>query len=256
MIEIDRRAGSVELATIIKAYGSRTATKTQVVELEFGDFAFAGNGPHGTCKIGVERKTLKDLLNSMRTGRLAGHQLPGMLRAYDYCYLVVEGIYRGNPETGLLEHAVRGGWREVRIASSGFMHAAVDNYLTSLETQTPIHIRNCATLHDTALFLVNLHQWFQKRWDSHQSCKVIYDPFPARALFQRTSLVRKIAAQLPGIGYTKSAGIEAVFPAVVDMVVADEKDWAKLPGIDKVLSRRIVRALTEPEKRGGKKDVN
>src|ERR1035437_8002080 len=93
MILVDLRIGSKYLLAPLKAAGF----EAQLVELEFGDIAFEGKGPNGTTlNIGVELKVLGDLVNSLRTGRLAGHQLPGLLKTYDYAWLLVEGEWRAN----------------------------------------------------------------------------------------------------------------------------------------------------------------
>ena len=68
-------------------------------QLEFGDLFWVGRGEKGaSLSIGVEHKTVTDLVNSLRTARLQGHQLPGMRAAlegekplYDVAYLIIEG---------------------------------------------------------------------------------------------------------------------------------------------------------------------
>src|ERR1035437_3942143 len=93
MILVDRRVGSNDLLAPLKAAGF----DAQLVELAFGDIAFEGKGLNGTpLNVGVELKRLGDLVSSLRTGRLAGHQLPGLLRTYDYAWLLVEGQWRAN----------------------------------------------------------------------------------------------------------------------------------------------------------------
>ena len=58
MILIDSRIGSAELAPLI-------STPNILCQLEFADFTFSGNGPAGQVAVGVERKTIMDLLQSM-----------------------------------------------------------------------------------------------------------------------------------------------------------------------------------------------
>ena len=84
MILIDSRTGSGELAPYI-------SSPKLVCHLDFADFSFSGNGPEGGVGIGVERKGVMDLLQSMTSGRLVGHQLIGLQKEYDWTYLLVVG---------------------------------------------------------------------------------------------------------------------------------------------------------------------
>ena len=110
MILVDPRAGSRELIPLLEAYGSPRRIPVQLAaeEMPAGDFLFEGNGPYGRVRVGVERKTIPDLINSRDQGRLMGTgkspgQVHKMMEQFDYSWLLVEGIWRGNPETGLLE---------------------------------------------------------------------------------------------------------------------------------------------------------
>ena len=42
---------------------------------------------------------LPDLVSSLRTGRLSGHQLPGLVSSFDFSYLLVEGTWRWGIES-------------------------------------------------------------------------------------------------------------------------------------------------------------
>ena len=113
MIQIDERTGSAELQSLFPP-----GVPTIVGRLEFGDFAFLGNGPEDEpVSIGVERKGIRDLLNSMVTGRLVGHQLIGLVNNYHYVYIVVEGLWRFNPTDGMMEEHSNGGWVPIQLGS-------------------------------------------------------------------------------------------------------------------------------------------
>src|SRR5258708_669111 len=66
----------------------------QLDPLKFGDFSFFGKGPDGPIAIGIELKTVNDFVSSMLSGRLAGHQIPGLLENYQRAYVVIEGVCR------------------------------------------------------------------------------------------------------------------------------------------------------------------
>ena len=90
MILLDDRTGSGELLPLFRPYDA----PVELARLDFGDACWLGNGATGPELVGVERKTIHDLVSSMRSKRLSGYQLPGLLRTYDWVYLLVEGVWR------------------------------------------------------------------------------------------------------------------------------------------------------------------
>ena len=89
-VQVDDRVGSRELLPELK----RLHIPAEKVRLPFADAAFEGNGPAGPVKVGIERKTIYDLMQSMTTGRLSAHQLPGLVQNFDHRWIVVEGPSR------------------------------------------------------------------------------------------------------------------------------------------------------------------
>ena len=77
MILVDSREGSKQLQPLLR--------DSKLTRLEFADFAFTGSDRDGRIsQIGIEYKTLPDVLSCIADGRFAGHQLPGMMKAYDH----------------------------------------------------------------------------------------------------------------------------------------------------------------------------
>lgn len=218
--------------------------------LEYGDLCWIGSTASGPAPIGLELKTVRDLLQSMRSGRLAGHQLPGMLAQYSHSYLLIEGSWRANSRTGVLEEPCRGGWRELKLGVSRFLAADVEAFLTSIDTLTPVRIRRSRNRSETLRIIHGLYSWWQKNWDEHSSLKVFYEPGEPSPLPVSHPLVRRVAAQLPGVGWERSAAVARSFSSVAEMVAADEKRWQQVEGIGKKLSARIVQELKgkEPKK--------
>lgn len=215
----------------------------EVRRLEYGDYAFEGHGAKGACMVGVERKKIRDLLASMQSDRFGGHQAPGMVNAYEYRFLALEGIVRSHPETGVLEEARRDrGWFPVRTSTSSWMHRTLDNYLTSVMLQFGMHVKQTANPRETAQMLKNLYWYFQKGWGEHRSAKVIYGG-QTTVSAHKPGLVRRVATQLAGIGWEKSAHVSLKFRSVVEMALALPEEWRSIPGIGAVLSERIVKAL-------------
>lgn len=242
--EVDRGTPSLELQPLIESLG----VKTHLERLEFGDYSFTGNGPAGAglALIGVERKRVKDLLSSMRTSRLHGLQIPGMVPRYDFSYLIVEGVVRRNPENGLLEQPHRNGqWYPVELGSSRFMWQDFDHFLTSTE-MTSVKVRRTGSPHQSAEVLVSLWHYFNdKLWEEHKSWKVIYTPPDPVIAMGEVPLVRRWAKELEGVGYEKSLVVADRFKTGWMLAHAELGNWLnpKIKGIGETIAKRAVKAI-------------
>ena len=240
MILVDRRVGSRELLPLMpKGLAAE-------VELEFGDAMLVGNGPDGGVTVGIERKTVPDLLNSLESGRLVGHQLPGLVAAYNIVYLLIEGMYRPDVQGGLSRLVVRdGGWAQWQSASpsgKGWMYRDFVQRLLTLEARGGMRLHNTTDIHDTVAWLVALHRWWERPWDEHRSHECIYEP--QAVSYKPVSTLRRVANALPGVGLDKSVAVERHFKSIRQLACADEREWQKVPGIGKKLSSNLVKELT------------
>jgi len=234
-IFIDSRVGSAELADLIK--------DALVVQLEFGDFAFEGNGPNGKIKIGVERKAISDLIQSINSGRLSGHQLPGLLEAYDRVYLLVEGCWRANRKDGTVEVFRHGKFRP--LGSSRFTSKRVWGYLTALNASTGVTVFITADMAETVLVIKELEHWWNQKWEKHHSMMMVNKLSPPSVYMRpgKPSLLRQIALCLPGIGYDRVMEVEKAFKTVDGMWRADEAKWQTVAGIGKITAKRCWQEL-------------
>lgn len=239
MIFVDDRQGSRELADLV--------TDGILTRLEFGDAMFMGNGPEGNVDIGVERKTIGDLINSVTTGRLSGHQLPGLLSSYYKVYLMVEGVWRGNRNTDALEVKRNKGWRELERGRRRFRASDVWMYLTTLEVMTGVETRITYDMAHTCQIIEYLSKWWGKEWESHKGHLQMHKGGPPTALVRpgKPSLIRRMAAELPLIGWGRSLEVEKRFGSVEEMVMAGEEDWMEIEGIGKTTARQVVKAIRE-----------
>lgn len=261
MILVDDRTGSKELLPYIH----RLSVPAYIDRMKAADFQFFGNGPQGEVLIGVERKTVPDLIDSLQSKRYAGEQLPKLRSMYQpdgqqctgTCWIFVEGDYRSSLD-GAIEIPV-GFYRWDRpFGKRPILTRTVDNFLTSSTITHGIPVKyphtrdysgNSKDLHERDKMefcreLVNLYWWWQKPWDEHKSHTQIYCPSPPMALGGKVSLCRSWANQLDGIGWDKSAAVEAHFGgSAYKMANASRDDW-RIPGVigDK-LSLRIVSAI-------------
>lgn len=243
MIYIDPRVGSKELLPLFPK------NMACLSRLQFADAAFLGRGPDDVpVYIGIERKRILDLLDSMCTGRLSGYQIPGLLSSYTTVYLVIEGIWRPNPKSGLLEKiAGRGEWKPIKLGQRTFMAREIYNYLNTMALFQGVYIWFTSNGRQTAILIQSLYHWWNdKPFSAHSSHEKVHTP-AVKLRVRKRNIVEKIASELPGIGYEKSRLVGEKFSTVLEMVLANEKDWKSIPGIGKTLSQRIVKLLQETD---------
>ena len=239
MIYLDSRVGSKDLLPLMPKNSST------LTYLEYGDASFLGRGIDDIpVSVGIERKRLNDMLTSMTTGRLSGHQIPGLMACYDYVYLVVEGLWRANPKDGLLEVPGKGGWRSVKLGARRFMAKELWSYLNTLQICAGVYVWKTGSARATAQWLTNLHAWWTcKPLDAHKSHRAQHVPF-AKLVKQKEPLVQRLAQQIvPGIGHRKSKAIAQRFGSAWELLLADQKAWESVDGIGKVLAKRIMEEL-------------
>ena len=222
MISIDSRVGSVELVDHLPA------ELCNVTQLEFADFAFTGRGPKGVpWLVGIERKTVGDLISCIVSGRFSGHQVPGLLQNYNTVYLIVEGLIKCDLTNGVVKQRRGGGWEPVSYDSRQHSCHELIGYLNTITVKTGIMIWQTSSMRETAQYIKSLYRWWTvKDYDEH------------RAHIQpiRTMAVGK----LDGIGTSKAINAAGYFGTVHRMVHAVEDDWKEVDGIGNVLAKRIV----------------
>ncbi|MDD4984388.1 MAG: helix-hairpin-helix domain-containing protein [Dehalococcoidales bacterium] len=235
MIQIDNRTGSKELFPLFPRGSAR------LTRLEYADLSFMGIGEDSAVAVGVERKRIGDFINSMATGRLSGHQLRGLLNSYHYVYLVIEGIFRANPSNGMLEVWRRGGWTEYLAGRRQFMAKDIWAYMNTLEIVCGVHCYHCAQPTDTVHYVLALHQWWAKEYEEHRSHLAPNTGRDVQLL--KATVVRRMAAQLDGVGWERAKAIDQVFGSMEALVRASEGELREVEGIGKKLAASIVNQL-------------
>jgi ERCC4-type nuclease len=236
MISIDDRVGSKDL---LKYFPKGEARLTR---LQYADACFMGKNSQGVSSVGVERKKLEDLLSSMQSGRLAGSQLIGLTNTYDVVYLIIEGLWRVGADGRLekLKGYKKKSWRPVVLGKRGYMAKELDSFLNTLQLKVGVLVRESGTARHTAMMIRNLYGWYQK--DDHTSHLAIHkNRFRDEdVLLSRPSLLRRVAAELDGVGWKRSLEVSKVFQSVSELSRATEKDWLAIPGIGKTIAKRVV----------------
>ena len=238
---VDSRMGSVDLAEKLTP---KTAVK--LTTLKYGDVAFLGNGPKDQeVFVGVEYKKLPDFVNSCCTGRLVGYQLPGMFSIYDICFLILEGAYRIDKYNNIL--IPRGlKWSNLYIGGKTYCsYKFYQGHISTLLIRTPLRILHSQSQRETAKQISLLYSWYNdKKFDEHKSHLSFHANQPdGTAILTKPSLTRRIAKELPGVGWDRSKVIAREFKTVERMVGATKEDWVKLPGIGKTLADKIYTTL-------------
>ncbi len=226
MLLVDSRAGSQELVAPLKQLQLSVCETT----LEFGDVAFTSKD---AGDVGIEFKKLEELVQSLRSGRLVGHQLIGMRAAYDFCWLVVEGEWRHDKD-GFVCTRGRKGWAPIR----GKMTASeLEKQLLTLQLKGGMHVRFTENRAASLRVIANLYRWFTDGdFDAHRSHLAIYRPEPITPI----SDFRQIISGIPGVGFRASLAAEKKFKTVRRAMRASIQEWADLTTTDdKGKTRRL-----------------
>jgi ERCC4-type nuclease len=257
MIIVDYRTGSKELEPELAKLGVPTHLDT----LAFGDFAWEGYGRSGACMLGVERKTLSDLITCMTDARYADLQLPGMLKLYKAeTYLLFEAIYRSD-EDGKIQHW---GWDYVRRKQGwvdfGFKTRTgktvrpytfdqLEGFLWTIQRVAGVKLIRTRTKEESARALRNLWKHSQKPNEEHHSLhkfctgESITDTFR-----QEPDLMQYIASRFPGVGWKKAGNLAQHFDTISEMILASREKLQEVDGIGKGLADAIYMAVRKRRK--------
>ena len=240
MILVDERIGSKHMAAMIP--------DSELSHLDAGDACWCASD--GTM-VGAEVKRLGDAISCMYDGRLADEQIPKMTAIYDVKYLIIEGSYRPEPGTGVLQQwrefdsskeTKCGRWTDCQQGRRRLMFSSFTSWLTSMECLGGLRLRHTLSSEMTASLLRSLHDWWQR--EGHSSFDVMHEFQGDGAALTRPQLLMRIAAQFPGIGWVKSAAVARHFKSLEAMVNAGANDWVKIDGIGRTIARRVREAIT------------
>ena len=163
-----------------------------------------------------------------------------------HAWLVIEGRYRASAQ-GVLETrqgaawAPHGGGQGSRQA---FTYRELEAFLTTLEMRAGLHLRRTFDRTETAVLLATLYQWWTgKAWHEHRAHLALHSPVRDAGLIYKPSLRRRIAAELPGIGISKSGAVADHFPTVRALLDATPEQWQEIDGIGKGLAKKITDAI-------------
>lgn len=237
-IQIDSRTGSKELARYFPP-GSY-----DLCHMDSADVAFDGVDRDGEpAAIGIERKTIHEVIGDY--DRFIANQLEALMNTYHYGYLIVEGPFRPSSSGGYVELWDRGKWQERSYGpkTSGVSYSGVIGKLHTLRRLYGITVLRSATMFETAAIIRALAVWYNKRWDEHTSCNVIYHEPPPYALPKRPTLLIKMLHDIDGVGWDKAFKLAGRFRSMDAIMEADAVDFATIEGIGRKTAEAIVRML-------------
>lgn len=211
----------------------------------FTDACFTGVGEGGIpLLVAVERKKIGDLAMCMNNGRLLRQMQLVQEHDAGVFVLIVEGVYRcgrGSGLDGLLVVPRTGrDWVPIRPVMT---FSRFEQYLTELAWLAGVIVKHSDNVQRTADIIKALYTSFQKEPERHQSLRKFFLTAPSPVPLMEPGLVRRMAKELPGIGWTRSKAVSEQFPSVAAMCEADVKAWTRIPGVGKVLARRVFDAL-------------
>lgn len=240
MIWIDDRAGSKELVN----YPPLDKTG-ELCRLDAGDVCLTGEGPTGTVLVGVEVKSITDLISSTDTGRLQGTQIPGMLRDYDVAWLLYYGEYRPGIRDQSLQIKRGKTWRGYRLGPRAVPYGYVAAFLLTL-VAAGIRVQRVVDVREAAVWIGVLERWWSKPWDQHKGLHA-FDNSRNLSLVPdmdaETLLRARVAAQLPGVGFERAMAAARYFGTVREMVNASAGEWEKIEGIGRVVAGAAEEAV-------------
>lgn len=196
MIYVDNRAGSKDYAPLIP--------NGELCRLDSGDVCFSGHGPGGDVVVGIELKSLGDVLNSICTGRFADVQAPNMIATYDYSYLIVEGTWTADDDGVLVSPRRHKGMVPVTMGARRFMYTDLEQWLTSVENQAGIKVKRTISKRETVATIMAIYHWFQRSYSEHKSFKCLHETGPDVALLTRPKMFQRMLALVPRVGWERS----------------------------------------------------
>lgn len=220
----------------------------QLCRLDSGDACFPGNGPGGDVLVGVEVKSILDLISSMNTGRLNGTQIPAMKQQYDVVWLLVYRDYTVGPN-GELMVATGKEFLPYFIGSKPVPYGEIEARLVTI-AEAGVHVKCVKDDVEAAWWLGVLARRYARPYKSHKSLQVFdrsrsvsAQPLDAELRDPVTLMMAEMASHLPAMGYVRAVAAARHFASPMQMFEATEEEWAQVPGVGKVVAREVVQAL-------------
>lgn len=252
---VDPRSGSGDLVRPLQALGIPARYPDpragEGCELEFGDVQLVGRGANDRpVLVGVEVKTLSDVLQCIVDRRFSGHQLPGLLASYEERWLLIEGVMLCDKTREL--YIARVDHRPPIRAAKGekpWQYEAVQSWRRSVE-RAGCKTDNVPDRRSVVAWIASLYHWWQKAPEDHQAMFGVRlkdlscagDPI-ADYIAEASPKMRVAASVISGVGSIKAAAAAAHFRSIRKMANAEVEAWREVPGFGKRLADAMVEEI-------------
>ncbi len=235
----------------------------------FGDVNFWGSWEDSdrapvSIRICVERKRVRDMVSCILSGRYLNQVQSAFGNNFDRLVLIVEGEIKPARDGFLVTRresaadlgdipfvsgrARRTGKRAWYVVEPGIQYSRFDRYLDELHEYCGILVKRSLNVVETAAQVKALWLLYQKPPSKHSSLEVVYrQPPPRVELLQKPSLLFRVAAELPLIGWDRAKAVSESFSSLLDALSADETRWRQIPGIGKDIAHRVVTSIRSPK---------
>ena len=187
-----------------------------------------------------ERKKPSDLCSSMADGSLIHKVRLGGEEGAKFQFLVIEGMMRKGADD-LVEMRRGRVWQPVYPLTK---YSRLQSYLLQLHYYAGVQVIYTNGPKDTASEVEAIFKMFQVDPVEHQSLQTFQVSTPPDlGLFERPSLLRLWAKELPGVGWKRSRAVEEYAQTPIRMIEMSVEEWQEIPGIGKKLSGDIVRQI-------------
>jgi ERCC4-type nuclease len=208
-------------------------TEAVVAPIPYGDAVVEGLSDDGHVSICGERKKPLDLIQCINSGRHIRQVRDAYEHKFKHYFLVVEGILKQGSD-GEVEYRTGTNWTR-----TGMPWTRYQSYINQLHYLMGVNVLYSTGVRGTAEIIRSIHDFFQTI--DHSSLKQFHSPNPS--LLSNPSLLRRVAKELPGIGWERSLLVESHWTSIRDMVNATPEEWTQIDGIGKGISKRIDEVL-------------
>lgn len=230
----------------------RTLGPRPSIPLVDGDLLIVASDIGRVYHSGIEEKTAKEMAGCVLHTNRHLDQLRRMKQVYDEVTLLIVGRVVPSDDGVASEPMWGRGLQPLtpHYAPTTMTYQRWDKHLQTLKASMGINVIEADSSRHAAQRILNLFDWWRTPPDDHMSH---LGKFSQVSLVPgeegRASLVRRVVAELPGVGLVRSRAVEDVVrqsrESLRDLINWDEKRWMDVPGIGKVTAEEAVKGTTE-----------
>lgn len=215
-----------------------------------GDVNIVGKWRNGDgYRALVERKKLGDIISCIENGRYLAQWQQAREAGWEDMWFCAEidKSFREDPHTGMIRVKRGNKWYDMKPT---FMWSRVEDFLFQIQWILGVKLIRTSSPEETGRAVARLYQMYSDPPENHKTLQKIFTPAcgdknedVVSRLFNKPSVLRKVAVQLPGIGWERSKDVELVFGSIRELALADVPQWRAVPGIGKKVATQVVEEL-------------